>query len=201
MSGYTSLLLAWAYEHFPDALVRRYQNRDYVETEPRACKWIESRTGHARLQERRVLFDEMTSADVIWTPYEAHRSVRPQDARALFSGYIRTPYGPAVRPHLPERVLWQFGSVQTVPRHPSVVMERSPGAEDVDAAFAAYEQYLVPEGVPATVGGQTSSNYMDWYSMVSHRFIIPDTKRAELSAVVSMKTIFFYTCDFVYVIY
>ncbi|XP_057426125.1 protein MAINTENANCE OF MERISTEMS-like [Lotus japonicus] len=137
MGGYTSLLLAWVFEHFPDRLVRWYANPAYTEDHPRACRWMESRMGHARMAESRVLLDELTADDVIWTPYEAHREWRQRDEKALFSGYIQCPYPPAVRPHLSERVMRQFGYIQTIPRHPSE-MDRSPVAEVVNAAFADY---------------------------------------------------------------
>ncbi|XP_057442184.1 protein MAINTENANCE OF MERISTEMS-like [Lotus japonicus] len=64
MGGYTSLLMAWVFEHFPDRLVRRYANPAYTEDQPRARRWTESRSGHARLDERRVLLDELTADDV-----------------------------------------------------------------------------------------------------------------------------------------
>ncbi|XP_057440751.1 protein MAINTENANCE OF MERISTEMS-like [Lotus japonicus] len=77
MGGYTSLLLAWAFEHIPNTLIRRYEDPNYTEAQPRACRRIESRIGDARLEERRVLFDDLTTADVIWTPYEDHTVDRP----------------------------------------------------------------------------------------------------------------------------
>ncbi|XP_057445343.1 serine/threonine-protein phosphatase 7 long form homolog [Lotus japonicus] len=186
MGGYTSLLLAWVFEHFPDRLIRRYASLNYTEDQPRACRWMESRSGHARLDERRVLLDELTEDDVIWTPYEAHREWRQRDERILFSGYIRCPYPLAVRPHLPERVMRQFGYIHTISRHPSVI-DRSSAAEAVDATFADYVPYLFPESDPVIEEGHAVGGYMDWYARVSHCFIIPDERRIDLSAVAALR--------------
>ncbi|XP_057418465.1 uncharacterized protein LOC130712663 [Lotus japonicus] len=38
-------------------------------------------------------------------------------------------------------------------------------------------------GIPATYSGEAVEDYMRWYSGVSHRFIIPDDRREEFSAV------------------
>ncbi|XP_057418667.1 protein MAIN-LIKE 1-like [Lotus japonicus] len=173
MDGYTSLLLAWIFEHFPDRLVRDMRTRLTQRTNPELVGGRSHGRGHARLAERRVLLDELTTDDVIWTPYEAHREWRQRDERALFSGYIRCPYPPDVRPHLPERVMPQFGYIQMIPRHPSE-MDRSPVAEVVDVAFTDYVQYLFPEGVPAIEEGESVGGYMDCFELKSFEFMSVD---------------------------
>ncbi|XP_057443919.1 protein MAIN-LIKE 1-like [Lotus japonicus] len=124
MCYYTSLLLAWVFEHFPPTIIQRMEVPDYTEDQPRACRRRESRTGHPELMERQVIFDEMTAEDVIWTPYEEHR-------------------------------------------------DRSSAAVSVDGAYADYEPYLIPEGVPATIEGEVVGNYLDWYTTVSHSVYHP----------------------------
>ncbi|MCI57933.1 serine/threonine-protein phosphatase 7 long form-like protein, partial [Trifolium medium] len=59
------------------------------------------------------MMDRLLSHDITWTPYEDHRDVCPFDNIALYSGWIRC--GPTRIRYLPERVLQQFGYVQTIP--------------------------------------------------------------------------------------
>ncbi|XP_057458851.1 uncharacterized protein LOC130749504 [Lotus japonicus] len=133
------------------------------------------------------MLDELTMDDIIWTPFEDHRAHRPRDPRAMYSGYIRTPFGRVVRRHLLERVLRQFGYIQDVPRHPSEIQTTRSLAGTADAAYADYVPHLRPQGTPATYSGEAVEDYMRWYSAVSHRFIIPDDRREEFSAVTVMR--------------
>ncbi|XP_057444600.1 protein MAINTENANCE OF MERISTEMS-like [Lotus japonicus] len=187
MGGFSSLLLGWVYEYLSDRVIIRRADPEYSQDQPRARRWVTSRVPHAGLDERRVMLDELTVDDIIWTPFEDHRADRPRDPRAMYSGYIRSPFGRVVRRHLPERVLRQFGYIQDVPRHPSEIQTTGSLAETTDAAYAEFEPHLRPQGIPATYPGEAVEDYMRWYSAVSHRFIIPDDRREEFSAVTVMR--------------
>ncbi|XP_057429839.1 protein MAIN-LIKE 2-like [Lotus japonicus] len=183
MGGFSSLLLGWAYEYLSDRVIIRRADPEHSQDQPRARRWVTSRVGRSGLDERRVMLDELTVGDIIWTPFEDHRAHRPRDPRAMYSGYIRMPFGRAVRPHLPERVLRQFGFIQDVPRHPSEVPTTGSLAETADAAYADFEPHMRPQGIPVSYAGEAVQDYMRWYGGVSHRFIIPDERREEFSAV------------------
>ncbi|XP_057419772.1 protein MAINTENANCE OF MERISTEMS-like [Lotus japonicus] len=187
IGGFTSLVLSWAYEYISSSVIIRTEVPGYTQDQPRAQRWSTSRIAHSGLDERRVMLDELTVDDITWTPFEDHRDVRPRDPRALYSGYIRTPYGRSVSRHLPERVMRQFGFIQDIPRHPSEIQTTGSLAETTDAAYAEFEPHLRPQGIPATYPGEAVEGYMRWYSRVSHVFIIPEDRREELSAVSAIR--------------
>jgi len=63
----------------------------------------------------RKRLDRLTTTEVCWMPYGDHRAVREFDLISCFSGHIQ--WGSVVVIHQPERVMRQFGYVQTIPPH------------------------------------------------------------------------------------
>jgi hypothetical protein len=59
----------------------------------------------------------MQMSDFIFTPYESRRHVKPLIDVCWFSGWLRCRDEKEM--HLPERVLRQYGYVQTIPRDPA----------------------------------------------------------------------------------
>ncbi|XP_027931987.1 protein MAIN-LIKE 1-like [Vigna unguiculata] len=112
LAGYLPLLQAWIYEHFP-TLGRKQVRDTYVETEPRALRYVTGRAISA-IADVRVQLDGLTYDGMIWNPYVAHRAARQLVTHGMFSGILRV--GTVVQRHLPERVLRQFGFIQPIPR-------------------------------------------------------------------------------------
>ena len=74
-------------------------------------------------------------------PYGDHRVVWDFDLISCFSGHIR--WGPIVVTHRPERVVRQFGYVQTIPPH---TMGSMLSFEDIDDMWMHFSDYLAQVG-------------------------------------------------------
>ena len=81
-------------------------------------------------------------------PYSDHCVVRDFDLISCFSGHIR--WGPIVVRHRPERVVRQFGYVQTIP--PQIVGSML-SFEDIDDGWMHFSNYLAAVGQVCVVPG------------------------------------------------
>jgi hypothetical protein len=94
----------------------------------------------------------------------------------FFSGFIRC--GTYIHPHLPERVLRQFGHLQSIPRLPPAPCT---SIADVDHAWGQYPAHIISEvarGPQADVPSHVEA-YMTWYHRISHPYILPDVDRPQ----------------------
>jgi len=77
--------------------------------------------------------------------------------------------------HLHERVTWQYGYVQHIPRHPTDVVELWPG--QIVQAFLDFRTHTIKEpdwGEPTGVETwRMGDGYVRWYTRVSHPQILP----------------------------
>nr|ABN09750.1 IMP dehydrogenase/GMP reductase, putative [Medicago truncatula] len=159
----------WFLVHFPKFYAVD-PNTKYVENLPVAAMW-KLQKGHGEGVTYRSLLDRITFDDVCWTPYEEH-----MDFQEVFwySGWIMC-NDRKVHRHLPDRVLRQYGYVQTVPRHPSDVVELSP-TEIVHTFFDFRTHTLKAADCGEHAGEETwhmADGYVRWYAIASHSQILP----------------------------
>lgn len=165
LAGYITLLQSWIYEYFP-TVGSMIANEEYHESNPRACRW---RCGKALpLTSYRKRLDRLATNRVAWRPYAEHRAFRQFEAISLFSGHIR--WGPYIVRHMPERVLRQFGHIQTIPPPPT---SASLTTEQIDEKWLKFSEHVVQLGQPVTYPGQCAPGYIDWFYVISHPFMTP----------------------------
>ncbi|XP_028199579.1 uncharacterized protein LOC114384108 [Glycine soja] len=145
--GYITLLQCWIYEHFPNVHAS-VTDDGYDETSPRVCRWLTMKAYMKGLK-----------ASLYWTRI---------DALTIPDGELR--WGPIVVTLRPERVVQQFGYVQTILPPPiSVTLSY----EDIDDRWMHYLDHLAAAGQVCLVLGQCSTDYMAWFFGISHPFITP----------------------------
>ena len=106
----------------------------------------------------RVRCDALTVTDVCWLPYSDHRGVRGFELILSFQGQLR--WGPTVVTIRPEKVLHQFGYIQSIPP-PSVSASFS--YDDIDDRWIHFSDHVVVVGDLCVVSGQVYADYMEWF--------------------------------------
>ncbi|KAL5128724.1 hypothetical protein HKD37_14G040916 [Glycine soja] len=142
--------LCWIYEHFPTVHTCVVHDA-YDEGSPRARRWLTGKahmTGIKGAPNRRCM-DACTMTDVCWMPYAEHRGVRGFDLISSYTSQLR--WGQIVVYVRLERVLWQFGYIQTIP--PPPVCDSLTG-DDIDDQWLHFLDHLVHVGELCVVPGQ-----------------------------------------------
>ena len=101
-------------------------------------------------------------------PYADHRGVRGFDLIFCFQGQLR--WGPIVVFVRPERVVRQFGYIQTIPPPP---VSASLSYEEIDDRWMHFLDHVAPATEICVVPGQVSADYMEWFFQISHPFVTP----------------------------
>ncbi|KAK2421162.1 protein MAIN-LIKE [Trifolium repens] len=109
-------------------------------------------------------------SDFVYTPYTTHRQVRPLIDECWFSGWLRC--GGDTSTHLPERVLRQYGYVQTIPRPPAAAAPSGLTVDKIDQVFMEeMEERLIDQemrGAAVENPWDHQPGYIAWYYKVSH---------------------------------
>ncbi|KAH1190410.1 Protein MAINTENANCE OF MERISTEMS [Glycine max] len=115
LAGYLTLLQI--YEHFL-SVHQCVTDDTYQETSPRASRWLTPKAHMKGITGApyRARCDGLTVTDVSWLPYTEHRGVRAFQEIPSFQGQLR--WDPMVVTVRPERVVRQFGYIQSIPPSP-----------------------------------------------------------------------------------
>ncbi|KAL5138129.1 Protein MAIN-LIKE 1 [Glycine soja] len=148
----------WIYEHF-SSVHQCIINDAYEETSSRASRWLTMKAHMKGITGAlyRARCDALTVTDVCWLPYSDHRG-----------GQLR--WGPMVLTVRPERVLRQFGYIQSIPPPPD---SASLSYDDIDDRWMHFSDHVVVVSDLCVVLGQVSKDYMEWFFQTFHPFMIP----------------------------
>jgi len=167
-----SLLRAWVYQHYQgmgskDAWAGYREDRD-----PRAMLFV-PQSGLGTPDQYKTHLDALDLTSVVMAPYGEPREARPFERVNLYSRWLR--YGDRMVRYQPERVLRQFGRVQTIPRHPAESAPPMINLAEIRTRFQhALDHALTPEqlGHRAVHGVEAVKGYIEWFYHHSHPCMI-----------------------------
>ncbi|KAJ1412149.1 Aminotransferase-like, plant mobile domain [Sesbania bispinosa] len=184
-----AVALAFLYENLKDAsfystgqitgymtLLQSLVNLTLVMRRPHSKKW-EPLHGTSEVALVRQSLDRLTHADVILTPYLAHRVHCPFHNLSWYRGYNTC--GNIINHHLLERVLRQYGHIQSTPPSPHDTLSVS-GISHVHYHFLHYEEHLLEDASRKhvmTLLGECVDDYLRWYHRISHPYLRPSLDR------------------------
>ncbi|KAL5159387.1 hypothetical protein HKD37_15G043719 [Glycine soja] len=160
--------LVHMYDHLNDACISTSRqlavaecnaDPDYDKDSPHAYRWIATKKTMKNISTG-------TIPDVCWIPYGEHQRVWEFHLISCYSGQLR--WGPVVVSYRPERVMWQFGYIQSIPAPP---VDSWVSFDEIDDMWMHYSDHLVPAGETCIVPGHCAPDYIDWFFHISHPFM------------------------------
>ncbi|GAU17210.1 hypothetical protein TSUD_178400 [Trifolium subterraneum] len=142
--GYNCMFQALIYEHFKrfgaGLVSEKYSHRN-----PICAKYLPLK-GYKYPDEHRTTLDRMEVDEITFRPYEDHRHIRLFEDICWYNGWIMCG-SVMICPYLSERVLRQFGHVQSILRHPDESAKAGLNQFTIVEAFADYlaDKYVTEE--------------------------------------------------------
>ncbi|GAU15564.1 hypothetical protein TSUD_46020 [Trifolium subterraneum] len=162
-----SAALGWIIIHFPTLSMWQLET-NFTENMPLNAKFTPGQ-GHKDSRGYRLSIDNIQLSDVVFSPYDNRRHVRPLIDVCWFSGWLRC--GNLKAKHLSERVLRQFKYVQGIPRDPDVSTPNM-NIFEIDRVWAEeMDMRLIDEnmrGQPVVIAWDCEPGYVLWFYKVSH---------------------------------
>jgi len=162
----------WVIAHFRHVALRK-KYEDYKRANPYVGR-LKPKRGFIDAGHFRDWMDSMENCRVIWRSYERWRDVTPFQDVCWYAEWIIASKQKMVR-HLPERVLRQYGYVQTIPRPPTTIMPLAPTYVAVsffEFALHVVSQQQRGEPVLDDEPWKHLDGYIKWFYRVSHPLIV-----------------------------
>ncbi|QHN79144.1 uncharacterized protein DS421_19g667580 [Arachis hypogaea] len=185
-----SAALAWLYR-FPTMRPTGFDRFGF----PLASRWAEfvprNDAGAQRLLSARLALDRLRVHDFVWEPYSSvdvgtviHPEILADEHRRLWTTVTSLIYFAAIEWHQVDRVLPQFGGVQHLPQ-PALNIDwlHAKDGRGGDRWFPSYyrewhqhweDRLQSVIWVDRVLDPGPSSDYLDWWCRVAHRFLSPD---------------------------
>ncbi|RYR76245.1 hypothetical protein Ahy_A01g000853 [Arachis hypogaea] len=168
LAGPLQLLQSWIFWRFPTLRPSGFDVFGF----PLASRWAtflpRNDPGDQRLVSARLSLDRLRVHDFVWEPYSSaevgaviHPEILADEHRRLWTAVTSLIYFAAIEWHQVDWVLPQFGSLQHLPEP----------ALNIDWLHAKDGRVI---WVDRVLDPGPSSDYLEWWCRVTHRFLSPD---------------------------
>ncbi|CAL5343126.1 unnamed protein product [Camellia sinensis] len=168
-----------------------HQNMEYTIQLPHMHRWTPRREASStvsHLQALREELDRLTFDEVTWDPYRDCCQHHPCHEITFYSGCLKCL--DVVEPYHPERVLRQFGRVQTIPLAPLDPFRAVRGVttdrykvmyQYLDQIWESWDNHVLSarkRSTPVRCPANCVDGYIQWYANITHLYIQNTTHRS-----------------------